>query len=185
MIKILAVDPSTNSIGVALFFLDEKLKIVDIKTHLIDAAKISSPLFAIPDMSFKLKHIYVEFKKLIKDHNPDYVTMESPFISRFQPTSVIPLSKAIGVMELVLMQQSPQIRFSTIAPKRVKSMIGANANLKGKDTKDAVEQAVKKKKEITNLLKPTGISEHEFDALAINWIFLDTLRKAPDLLMKR
>ena len=178
-IRIIGCDPGTTYTGVAILELRlPDLEIVSIKTHLIDMYGITNPLMLNTDLQSRLNYLYGKFNMLLNYVNPFSVSIESPFINRFRPQAVVPLSQSLMALELAAMHHNPYLMITKYPPSTIKNAVGA----KGGADKIGVLDALWKVEEVSKLINLNNITEHEVDGIAIAYTNLRLLRNNKVLL---
>lgn len=167
--RVLAIDPGTDTLGVAVLDLDLSTFEVSI-VHTV-TLKASKQLKFYPEMAEtygdRFTKIYshsVQLKNLLFIYQPQAVISEAPYL-RFV-TSFEALIECLMMIKQTVCEYNPTITVETIDPPRAKMAVGAPG--KGGDKED-VKQAVLR---LTCLKNPTGIDlnaidEHSVDAIAV------------------
>jgi len=163
---IMGVDPGSNHIGVAIFTLSNSGEIVSIVTRDITAEGIKSGVPFHKPIHYKLKFISDSFKEILAEFNPKLVCFESGFINPHRMNSIIPLTKALAVMELAVIELDSKPFMVYLAPQEAKRKIGADFKL----GKDGVVQALTMIDEVFNHVDPHLVSEHVADAIMLGYV---------------
>ena len=171
---IMSVDPGTVNCGIVFWELDDKLNIVNIYTYNI---KLSDNL----DVFMRILELENIVKNMIVKYQPIWLAIEAGFINRFRPQAYGPISNTIFVIKKQVFEFNQLPTFTEIPPKKVKQLIGAT----GSGDKDAVKKAVSKIKEITDKINLDTVTEHQIDALAIGYVFINELRNNMWFLMTK
>jgi len=166
MTYILGVDPGSNHIGIAIFGINNNGEIVNIETEDITAEGISSSVPFHKPIHYKLKFISNAFKKVLYKYNPKLICFESGFINPSRMGSIIPLTKALAVMELAAIEMDSKPFIVYLAPQEAKRKIGADFKLK----KDGVVIALTNIDEVFNHIDPHTVSEHVADAIMLGYV---------------
>ncbi len=179
-INLVAVDPGTNYTGVAILKVSlPDLKIIGIETILLDMFGMENRNVLGTDLQKRLEYVNHNFIKVLNYYKPYSVTIESPFINRFRPQAVIPLANLLWSLESASMMHNKYMIVNRFAPSTIKNKVGA----KGGADKIGVLDAVLKMNEITSLINPLKLSEHEVDGIAIAYTQLCLLRENGWLLL--
>ena len=144
---ILGIDPGTNRIGHAL---------VEKKKNIIKPISYGCWEFKIRDKGYRLIHIHKNIQKILKEHKPDYLAIESVFFCRNAKT-VMQVSEARGV--ILMTAAKHKVEVVELAPLEIKQKLTGN----GWAEKADVQRFVKKILKIKNLPGPDDTA----DALAI------------------
>ena len=163
---IMSVDPGTINCGVVFWKLNNKLNIESIDTINI---KLSDNL----DVFMRILELENIVKDLITKYQPVWLVIEAGFINKFRPQAYGPISNTIFAIKKQIYEFNRLPTFTEIPPKKVKQLIGAT----GSGDKDAVKKAVGEISEITDKVNLDTLTEHQVDALAIGYVFINELRK--------
>lgn len=165
--RIIAIDPGSQTLGIAIFTIDAKdMKICDIRTSTLYLDKL--PMHNLFNNTFsrddKLISLYNFMLNLFKMEMPSAIILEAPFFNRFSPKAYGVLTEVVAYIKMASFNYSTLIDVITIEPLAVKKSIGTNY----KGGKDGVSIAVQN----NDFLKPflsDSITEHEYDAIAVGW----------------
>jgi crossover junction endodeoxyribonuclease RuvC len=146
---IMGVDPGIASTGFGIIEIQnrEKLKLVDFGMITTSPGTIQGN---------RLKHIYEEITRKLKEHKPDALAIEGLFHSK-NLKSLVDVSEAIGVVTLAASHFN--ISVTKFTPLKVKSAIVGF----GKADKSQVQEMIKRLLELEDLPEPHHVS----DALAV------------------
>ena len=176
-INMLAIDPGTTTIGVSIFTINIKdldnIKISKIETILIDTSLKFVEEELTKDLLVRLRRLYDRVFEILKRYDPVIVSIENGFINRLRPAAYGPLSQSIMAIELAAGNYNKQIKIFKFAPKTIKKVTTKG----GAADKDGVLLGVNSIKEITSLIDPNLVSEHEVDSIAVNYTMLEYLRE--------
>ena len=171
-ITLLGIDPGTSTLGLAIFHLNTELEIVKIETRCINTTKEKTKFRENANLEYRIAVIGHEIEAALTTYRPVGMAIEMPFINPRRIGSVIPLARLLGVLMDRSIQSNPYRMIYKKSPSEVKNAVGA----RGGADKDAVLAAVQNIKEISDLIKLEDLTDHEVDAIAINYGFLKSLR---------
>ena len=163
IIKIMGFDIGQH-VGVSVMEIDvspNKLEVISVGTIDINTSQLKSisSKNIVPD---RLAFIRDEIKYLFEEHKPLAIAIESPFISRFSPTSIIPLAKIFGCIEEEAVKYDSRIHVSYFSPTQVKKAFGA----KKMQDKDPMYEALVNSP-YNNFVNIEEMSEHSIDSIGI------------------
>ena len=144
---IMGIDPGTNVMGFGF------ISIVNNQMELVNM--IEYKLSKKDDHSVKLSKIFNKTSELIKNYNPNYVAIETPFFGE-NVQSMLKLGRAQGVSIAAALNSN--ISISEYSPKKIKMAITGNGN----SSKDQVAKMLKSMLKIKELPK----NHDSTDALA-------------------
>lgn len=169
--NLMAIDPGSSSLGVAIYELN--LKTFDIirttaftvhATGLSQYSKHASNQYG--DRFARFAAMENELMELFESIRPSIVICESPFFSRFTPSAFSVLTELVSIIQKTLFNFNNQIPFFKVDPPTAKKAIGAKGNAKKDDMTIALEKVADKLK----LVNPvTELDEHAVDACAIGY----------------
>jgi len=171
-ITLLGIDPGTSTLGLSIFHLNSDLEIERIDTECINTAREKTVFRENANLEYRIAVIGKEIERVLVTHNPVGMAIEMPFINPRRIGSVIPLARLLGVLMDRSIQTNPYRMIYKKSPSEVKNAVGA----KGGADKDAVLLAVQQIDEIDRLIELDKLTDHEIDAIAINYGFLKSLR---------
>jgi len=179
--NIIGIDPSTTHIGVSILTIDEySLKIVNIVTEHIFIKEYAIPNEHNNALIYKMRVLQDRIEEILRKYRPMAVAIEQPFINmRFRPTAVIPLARALQVLENNLYMYNPYMLIARPSPGEVKNALGA----KGGTGKEPVLEAILSSKEITKYISPNDITDHEIDATGVAYYLYNTILQNPLLIL--
>ncbi len=181
MFNIVGIDPSTNSVGLAVLTINSKtFKIVNIITYVLD---ISNPFYLNednPHIMYKLSDLTHLINNYISMYEPLAVGIESPFMDRNKPGSALPLGQSVQAIQFGIYQYSKSIPIGMYPPASVKRTVGA----KGGTGKIEILDALKEHRDVTRLINLDNITDHEVDAIAIAKCALKDIIYNPLLLLR-
>lgn len=114
---IMGIDPGTNIMGFGV------IKIIKNEMNLVDMIEYKLPKK--DDHNVKLSKIFQKTSELIKNYNPDYIAIESPFFGK-NVQSMLKLGRAQGVAMAAGL--SREIPITEYLPKKIKMAITGNGN---------------------------------------------------------
>ncbi len=163
--RILGIDPSTVSTGVALLDLD------------IDSGKIATVLYGeiapkkTETMQNKLNYIFEDLKELIEEYKPSCISVETPFYSK-NVKVVLALGQIRGVVLLLAGMFNLQV--FEYSPREVKKNATGNGAAKKEQVTYMVEKILK--------IDLSNATDDASDALAVamcyanNFKFLEKMK---------
>lgn len=170
--KIMAIDPGSNMLGVAIYELDEDLEIVNIETVSINIKVHQLEIVFLDPLMQRLAYLRKYLKSILEEHEPTLVTIESGFINSKRPAAVIPLTHAMSTLLNTIIDFDPLIKIFRVSPSVIKINVGASF----KADKDEVTEMVGRIPEIKKHIDVRSLTEHEVDGIAINYTCLKTIR---------
>jgi Holliday junction resolvasome RuvABC endonuclease subunit len=176
-IYLAGIDPSTNYIGLSIFEINPvDFKITGIHTRTINTADLIT-YNNIDRQEYVNNFLYKYFTDLFRNIPIYYLAIESAFINKFRISSYGPLTRVIQTIRLAYVNTYRLNHVVEYAPLYIKKTIGKEFYYDKEGTKQAVLSIPDIRKYINS-----NLSEHEYDALAINWILYDEIRKHKELL---
>lgn len=170
--RILAIDPGTNALGVAVLDVDIDTHIVTVKhATTIDVSKLCQhypQLIAIHgERVSKLHAVEVSLYRLFRAWRPDEIVSESPYMGRF-PQAFAALIECISSIRRAIMEYNRALPFPTIDPASVKKSVGVS----GKNgDKEAMKTAIQIQSDLVFELNVDDLDEHAIDAIAVGYAF--------------
>ena len=126
---ILGLDPGTNIMGFGLIEIqNENIKLI--QYGVINLKKYK-------DHTEKLEMIFENVNKLIKDYNPNEISIEAPFFGK-NVQSMLKLGRAQGVA--MVAGKINGIEISEYAPRKIKKSVTGNGNA----SKEQLSEIIKK-----------------------------------------
>ena len=126
---ILGLDPGTNIMGFGLIEIqNENIKLI--QYGVINLKKYK-------DHTEKLGMIFENVNKLIKDYNPNEISIEAPFFGK-NVQSMLKLGRAQGVA--MVAGKINGIKISEYAPRKIKKSVTGNGNA----SKEQLSEIIKK-----------------------------------------
>lgn len=177
MFRILSIDPGSYFIGIAVYTLDETYNIVNISTHLMNYTTVRIPKGA-NSLQYRLQLIYSDICKKVAYWKPYQLAIEAVFHNHKHPSAAIPLAQASSVIIKAYIDTMNSYNIVPITPLSVKKEI-SDYGLTGKA---GVEDAVLKIDGLKKF-KLYSLSQHEYDALAIGYTLLSTIKKYPEIIL--
>jgi len=180
MNKIIGIDPSTNFIGVSIITINKELNAVKaIETTAIDISKTESFNPLNNNLLYRLRKLTQLIYKVMEEHQPLAVGMESPFMNQLRPASALPLGQSVQAIQHGVFKYKPHMVVGMYPPSTVKNAVGA----KGGGDKDAVLKAIQKIPELKSKMNFNLLTDHEVDATAIAYALLQDIRHNPLILI--
>ena len=130
---IMGIDPGTNIMGFGV------IKIIKNEMNLVDMIEYKLPKK--DDHNVKLSKIFQKTSELIKNYNPNYIAIESPFFGK-NVQSMLKLGRAQGVSIAAALNYN--IPITEYSPKKIKMAITGNGN-------SSKEQVAKMLKSMLNI----------------------------------
>ena len=130
---IMGIDPGTNIMGFGV------IKIIKNEMNLVDMIEYKLPKK--DDHNVKLSKIFQKTSELIKNYNPNYIAIESPFFGK-NVQSMLKLGRAQGVSIAAALNFN--IPITEYSPKKIKMAITGNGN-------SSKEQVAKMLKSMLNI----------------------------------
>ena len=176
--NLIAIDPGGNT-GISVYTINAKdLSIVSISTSTLILNNMITESETVDTLLLRLEYLNSYITGLMKTYNPIVVAMEAAFANSKFPKSVMQLSQYIATIQLAIRNVNPFTKIFNYPPKLVKKLIGATGNA----DKDSMANNIYGVYEISNLINPNLLSEHEIDSLSIGYICLEEIRNNPFLL---
>ena len=177
MFNIVGIDPSTNYIGLANFFINDNLNLVDIETTTIYTVNIEPPS-NFNRQEFVNNYIYNFLTNYFFTYPVLGLAIESAFINKFRISSYGPLTRVIQTIKLSYFNVYGNInRIVEYAPLLVKKHIGKEFFIDKKGTQEAIKNSY------LNKFIKKDITEHEYDAIAIVNILYKDIKSNPEFLL--
>ena len=178
--NMVAIDPGTSTVGVSIYTINAvDLSIVAIETILIDTTIRFRERDLVKDVLVRLQTLHFRTMEIIEHYKPKIVSIEAAFLFRLRPAAYGPLSQSIMAIELAVYNVNPLTPIWKFAPKTIKKVTTSG----GAADKNDMLEGVLLLDEITAHVNPNLISEHEVDALGINYTMLQHLRENQALLL--
>lgn len=137
--KILGIDPGTATTGWGIIEVKSlKLKVKNLKLVSYGTIKTKANSY----MPARLRQIYLESRKLIRQYKPKKVALESLFFFKNQKTA-LSVSQAKGV--IMLAAESCQAPVIELAPLQVKNSICQNGRASKKQLQEKIKSMLKLK----------------------------------------
>lgn len=177
-INIMAIDPSSNALGICVYKIDvASLEIVSIFSRTINL-KLKNYDEDRDNVLSRFIELERELKAYMKHFDPRMLSIETGFINKLRPAAYGPLSQCIMIAKMCATNYNPLIHINGFPPSIIKKAIGASF----KADKDEVLEHVLKIKEVVKHVDPRIVSDHEVDAIAINYVQIKYLRNNEGLL---
>ena len=173
-IKLVALDPGLNNIGVAVFLIDAvNLKILDISAKTLKEGSVLDQVCLDSDYAteqmLKRWRMVDAVMQIVRDEDPVIFVSESPFFNRKMPSSFAVLTEVINDIFTSILKHNNNIRIATVEPLLVKHTLG----VAGQKGKDVVRCAMEKQEAILPVLKTpvSTLDEHAIDAVGVGYTF--------------
>jgi Holliday junction resolvasome RuvABC endonuclease subunit len=174
-LTILAIDPSPNFTGVAIYTYDidtEQVTSIIGETVSYNKLRYNVPVYIEnhPETYIKRYMMVKAFRDYLDYYNPAVVVSESPFFNPSRPASFASLSELLIGFYDELVDYNPVIPFYKFAPQSVKKAM----NCAGVLGKDIVLEQMKKNELIMDALKTPidQLTEHSVDAICVGFAWL-------------
>jgi len=128
--KILGIDPGTATTGYGAIEADRNDQYRIIKFGWISTDKKV-------ERNLRLKSIYQQMKRLLKEVEPDIVSFERLFFYNNAKTAML-VSEAIGVLRLAVVEK--KIPISEYAPLKIKAVVAKNGRAKKPEMMKAIRK---------------------------------------------
>jgi len=168
--KILAIDPSSYFVGIALLTIDSgTYELKSIETGLLnigvkkEVSSTHNPRF---DRILLLEKLIA---KILHENKPLVLTYERGFHNSKTPGAFEPLIMSTTTIINKALNIFPNITIIPFSPGKVKNAMGA----KGNCNKDEMKEACRTNKRLLKFVDTTKISEHEIDAVAVGLAAFD------------
>ncbi len=138
---ILGLDPGTNIMGFGLIEIqNDNIKLI--QYGIINLKKYQ-------DHSEKLQIIFENVNNLIRDYNPDDISIESPFFGK-NVQSMLKLGRAQGVA--MVAGKINGIKISEYAPRKIKKSVTGNGNASKEQLSEIIKKTLNIKDQINKKL---------------------------------
>lgn len=163
-LKILAIDPSSNEIGVAVLFIDSAtFEVKNIITHYLGIKKHKSTNDNVEPLVYRMDYFYDEIKGLIEYYKPHVMAYERGFMNPRTPGAFGPINTCTSLACRAAISFNRFMRITQFSPGQVKNAMGQ----KGNCGKDDMKAGCKAHPIVNKFVNPDLISEHEIDAIAV------------------
>lgn len=176
------IDPGSIRLGLSVFTLHFKTyQILDIHTETIEVDKLYVDPNLVDVRGYKTARL-MELSNLLYDKmcvdQPVVLSIESPFYNRFRPNAYGTLVETTDYIKLAYNNYNNMLPLHSYPPLTVKKAVGVKKS-KGKEN---VSKAIMAIGELTCHLPHnlTGMSEHEIDAVAVAYTYVQSLRDYGD-----
>lgn len=175
----IAIDPGTRAMGVAIYECTSNLDIYRIQAYTIQDTKIDKTAF--DDIAVSHSETVANIRAMagvldgfIWTYEPQAICCESPFFNRLRPGAYGPLVEIVYALRDVSIKYDPLVPFFLYAPQHVKKITTGVAIA----DKKAVATSIRNNFEITDSLTThiDTLSEHAIDAIAVGWTHLYQLK---------
>ena len=176
--RYIALDPGTDTLGVAVFDLDLATGIARIpwvstlrasrSNHFNDyAATLHGDRYA------RLNAHHARLVELFQQFQPQLIASESPYMGRF-PQAYAALVECMQIIQSAVTQYDYGLSVLTVEPTAAKKAVGV---LKRGSNKDLVRDLVLAKPELQFIggVNPYTLDEHSTDALAVGYFVLQQI----------
>ena len=178
--RLIGIDPGSNTLGVAVYIIDDNFSITSIKSFVINTTAIEADTKA-SKLSRKLLYTRKTLKTIFGEADDIIgLSLEAPFIYGTRPAAVIPLAAMKGIIEELILYRNPRVLLRAISPSVVKKSIGVHGN---SGDKEDILRALKEVQEITSKIDVDVLTDHEWDAITIGYELLNYLRNNPYVML--
>jgi len=181
MFNIVAFDPGTTNIGMAVFTINSAdMSVVSVKSSNINlTVHDNKTLTSITRLTRRLNALNDVVKKIIERYDPLVVSIESSFINTLRPAAYGPISQSIAMIEHATLSVLDNVKIFKIPPSSVKTSLGCIF----KASKDEVFREVNRLPYMQEIDAYT-LTEHEIDAIGINdYVYRQILTKGDFLIL--
>tara|TARA_B100000575_G_scaffold293874_1_gene306806 strand:- start:289 stop:849 length:561 start_codon:yes stop_codon:yes gene_type:complete len=144
---IMGIDPGTNIMGFGF------IKVVKKEMQLLDMIEFKLPKS--DNHNIKLSKIFKKTSELIKNYNPNYIAIESPFFGK-NVQSMLKLGRAQGVSIAAALNFN--IPITEYSPKKIKMAITGNGNSSKEQVAKMLQSMLKIKELPKNLDSTDGLA---------------------------
>jgi Holliday junction resolvasome RuvABC endonuclease subunit len=171
MFKILAIDPSSNFVGIAILTIDSAtFNLIDIETLHLNLKIVTNLNDDYTDLFTRMTRLKQHTRDLIESYDIRAIAYERGFADRSKPGAFEPLVTCTTTMAMEFIEQIPLIRIDVFSPGAVKNAMGEKGNCK----KEQMKEACLRNETINKFVKPNEITEHEIDAIAVGLCWVKT-----------
>jgi crossover junction endodeoxyribonuclease RuvC len=132
--RLLGVDPGTNVLGYGVIEVENK------QLRLLDFGVIT--MHNLEEQQLKLKKIFEELQKIIKQYKPKEMAIEAPFYGK-NVQSMLKLGRAQGVAIAAAITKGVEI--TEYSPKKIKQSVTGNGNASKEQVAAMLETILKVK----------------------------------------
>lgn len=169
-LRLLAIDPGTSTLGVALLSWDFGPNFV--VEHAF-TAKVKDEDDTFTEMNGnrlgRMRCLINVVDEELNSFEPHVIIAESPFLGRF-PQAFAALVELLTLLRLSVNRYNSQLPLYTIDPKTVKKAVGVD--LGKKNDKDDVTQALRIHPDLAWNVDIETLDEHSIDAVAVGLYYL-------------
>jgi Holliday junction resolvasome RuvABC endonuclease subunit len=169
-LRLFAIDPGSDTLGIALLELDlVTLELTVVWVQTFTASTVTRRAGEAENAYFarlrRVRHHYTNFYKLLTQFQPHLVTAEAPYLGRFA-TAFEALVEVRGALQNALHDYNPDLILTLVDPPSAKKAVGAIVK---KGSKENVAQSVLacSKLKWGDDVEIGTIDEHGFDAIAV------------------
>lgn len=177
MVRVMAIDPGTNTLGVAILEQKEtgEITVLDVRTHIASKMTKRYPhlLYQYGDLQTRLYAMKESLKRTIQYWTPDLVVCESAYMGKFAH-SFMALTQVKEMLFQVVRESDPMLSLVFIEPSVAKKAVGVNGS---RHDKDGVRDALLTLPllQFNQTIPFTNLDEHSTDAIAIGYAYLTQL----------
>lgn len=180
IIKIVAIDPGTRMLGVAILSLDvATMKIVATEAMTFNSEKMLTLDEVVEETySERMAKILAQKKNLIKIfnyYNPAYICCESPFFNRLQPSAYGPLMEILTAIQMAGIEFNPLVKFTLYPPSVVKKSLGGSHIADKTSIRDQL--LLRNDLCFKGTYSLDKLDEHSLDAIAVGLCHYEILKK--------
>lgn len=179
-IRIIAIDPGTNTCG----FATMELSLVDWGITIVDAVTVSNTMLLrsrrelaelIGEKDAKLQGYSETLQRLLKQYVPDSLVMECPYMGKFAATFGA-LKEQLMVFRMAAWRWDKRLTVVMIEPSPVKANMGVGGR---SGDKTLMLKALRKRLDVSysDDVKLTDLDEHSVDAICVGLYELDKIKK--------
>jgi Holliday junction resolvasome RuvABC endonuclease subunit len=174
-LKLIAIDPGLNNVGVAIFVIDlvtkeiESIQALTLRPdRLIDDCPLDEEIHE--ERLVKRHQIAKAWRSILDTEQPQRVASESPFFDRRKPSSFAILTEVMTTLLDTMLLHNRQLKLHLVPPLKVKQYLG----VAGQKGKEPVREAMEKQEKVLKVLQPSIdlLSEHAIDAVGVGLTYL-------------
>ncbi len=180
IVKIIAIDPGTNNLGLTVMSIDYiKMMVVDTTATTITVK--NSLLFPDDEDNYGLRQAKLNYlvstviDSVIK-YNAITLVSEGPFYNMRRPGAFAPLVELLQQIRVELHKVRPLVKFVVYEPSTVKQGVGAKGNADKGAVKVALEKVVNDLK-FMDMVTLNSLDEHSVDSIAVAITHYNNLKK--------
>lgn len=181
-ICVLSIDPGITNTGVAVGYMDLKIPgYTRLETVNLTLSELAVSDRGLLDRNYGSRFTrLIAFKRVLggmmNTHNPAVVVVESAFFMPGRPMVYGSLTEVIYAVKEVCYEYNKYLNVRTYTPTEVKRKLMASIGVKTRLAKEDITHALGQIPTLTQWVDLSKCTEHEQDAIAINYCFYLDLR---------